>query len=91
MAKEAELEEEAEEVDERLSDTHNSLLLYSSSIMVCILFWRSCFFIDLDCTIFSIFIGILFLYGIFGPSEIMYIYFFIFDCMIYFKSSSEKR
>lgn len=65
----------AEEVDERWSDTHNSFLLYSSSIMICILFWQSCYFIDLDCTIFLTFIDILFLYDIFGPSGIMYVYF----------------
>lgn len=37
-ADETKLVEETNEVDERLSDTHGSLLLYSSSIMVCILF-----------------------------------------------------
>lgn len=35
MAEETEL---AEEVDERLSNIHNSVLVYSSSTMICILF-----------------------------------------------------
>lgn len=54
--------EQTYKVDERLSYTHSSsLLLFCYSTIVCTLFWRSYYFLDLDCTTFLTCIAILFL------------------------------